>query len=87
MQLDFNYQGEVFFDASNNPLLREDAYWMWNARAAWTSRAENWEVAAFGRNLGDVEYLVYGFDLSFFGFNEEMIGTPRFFGIDATYRF
>ena len=86
-QLDFNYQGEVFFDAFNNPLLREDAYWMWNARAAWTSRDENWEVAAFGRNLSDVEYMVYGFDLSFFGFNEEMIGTPRFFGIDATYRF
>ena len=31
--------------------------------------------------------MVYAFDLSFFGFNEEMIGTPRFLGFDVTYRF
>ncbi len=87
LQTDFNFQDEVSFDALNNPLLREDSYWLWNARAAWTSADERWEVAAYGRNLGEEEYMVYAFDLSFFGFNEEMIGTPRFVGIDATYRF
>ena len=87
LQLDFNYQDKVFFDAFNNPLLSEDDYWIWNARVAWTSADDKWEVAAFGRNLGDEEYMVYAFDLSFFGFNEEMIGTPRFFGVDATFRY
>ena len=87
LQTDFNYQDEVFFDALNNPLLRENSYWIWNARASWSSANDHWEVAAFGRNLGDKEYMVYAFDLSFFGFNEEMIGTPRSYGIDATYRF
>lgn len=85
-QTDFNYQDEVFFDALNNPLLSEDDYWLWNARVSWTSMDEKWEVAAFGRNLGDEEYMVYAFDLSFFGFNEEMLGTPRAFGIEVTYR-
>ena len=87
LQTDFNYQDEVWFDALNNPLLSEDDYWLWNARVSWTSADERWEVAAFGRNLGDEEYMVYAFDLSFFGFNEEMLGTPTSYGIDATFRF
>ncbi len=87
LQADFNYQDEVWFDALNNPLLSEAGYWLWNARIAWTSVNERWEVAGFGRNLGDEEYKVYAFDLSFFGFNEEMIGTPRAWGVDATYQF
>jgi len=86
LQADFSYQDEVFFDALNNPLLSEDDYWLWNARVTWTSMNDKWEVAAFGRNLGDEEYMVYAFDLSFFGFNEEMLGTPRAFGIEVTYR-
>jgi iron complex outermembrane receptor protein len=87
LQTDFNYQDEVWFDALNNPLLSEGDYWIYNARVSWTSADDNWEVAAFGRNLGDEEYMVYAFDLSFFGFNEEMLGTPRAYGFDVTYRF
>ncbi len=86
LQTDFNYQDEVHFDALNNPLLSEGDYWLWNARVSWTSADETWEVAAYGRNLGDEEYMVYAFDLSFFGFNEEMLGTPRFYGLEVTYR-
>jgi iron complex outermembrane recepter protein len=87
LQTSFNYQDEVFFDALNNPLLSEDDYILWDARVSWTSQDDRWEVAAFGRNLGDEEYMVYAFDLSFFGFNEEMLGTPRSYGIEATYRY
>lgn len=87
LQTDFNYQDEVWFDALNNPLLSEGDYWIYNARVSWTSADDAWEVAAFGRNLGDEEYMVYAFDLSFFGFNEEMLGTPRSYGFDVTYRF
>lgn len=86
-QVDFNYQDDVFFDAQNNPLLSQEAYWLYNARVSWTSTGENWEVAAWGRNLGDKEYIVYAFDLSFFGFNEEMLGTPRSFGAEVSYHF
>ena len=56
-------------------------------RIAWTSADDRWEVAASGRNLADEQYMTYGFDLPFFGFNEEMLGSPRFVGMDATYRF
>lgn len=85
-QTDWNYQSKVFFDSLNNDLLSEDAYWLWNGRIAWESRNEDWEVAAFGRNLADKKYMTYAFDLSFFGFHEQMLGTPRFFGLEVTYR-
>ncbi|NKB35223.1 MAG: TonB-dependent receptor [Pseudomonadales bacterium] len=86
-QLDFTYQDEVFFDAQNSPLLSEDSYTLYNARLAWRSADENTEIALWGRNLGDEEYMVYAFDLSFLGFNEEMIGAPRMIGVSATFGF
>lgn len=85
-QVDFNYKDEVFFDSLNNPLLSEDDYWLYNGRVSWTSTSEQWEVAAWGRNLGDEEYLVYAFDLSFLGFHERMLGTPRSFGVEVSYQ-
>ena len=86
LQLDWTYQDKVYFDALNNELLSENSYWLWNGRVAWTSNDDRWEVAAWGRNLGDKEYLSYAFDLSFFGFHEQMLGTPRMFGVELTYR-
>jgi iron complex outermembrane receptor protein len=86
LQLDWSYQDKVYFDSLNNELLSEDAYWLVNGRIAWSSPNEEWEVAAWGRNLGDEEYLSYAFDLSFFGFHEQMLGTPRMFGLEVTFR-
>ncbi len=86
LQADWSYQDDVFFDSLNNPLLSQDGYWLWNARVAWTSSDDQWEVAGWGRNLGNEKYLSYAFDLSFFGFHEQMLGTPRAFGVELTYR-
>ena len=86
LQLDFSYMDDVFFDALNVPLLQEEGYWLVNARASWTSANEQLEVSAVARNLANEEYMVYAFDLSFFGFNEEMIGSPRYLGLEFTYR-
>ena len=86
LQTDFKYQDKVFFDSFNNPLMTQESYWMWNARAAWKSASGNWEAAAWVRNLADKEYLTYKFDLTFFGLYEEMLGSPRSFGAEVTYR-
>jgi iron complex outermembrane receptor protein len=86
LQVDWSYQDKVYFDSLNNPLLSQDGYWLWNARVAWSSPDEAWEVAGWGRNLGDKQYMSYAFDLSFFGFHEQMLGTPRMFGVEVTYR-
>ncbi len=86
LQLDFSYQDDVFFNSANDPLFKQDGYWLWNARASWTSPDERFEVALWGRNLGDEEYLTYAFDLSELGFHELMLGLPRTAGIEFNYR-
>ena len=86
-QFDFNYQDEVFFDPQNNPLLSEGSYWLYNARLSWTPADDRWNVAVWGRNLGDEEYMTYGYDLSSLGFHQELIGVPRTFGGEVTFRF
>jgi iron complex outermembrane receptor protein len=77
----------VFFDAQNSPLLSQDSYSLYNARLSWQSANDNLELSLWARNLADKEYLVYAFDLSFLGFNEEMIGMPRTYGIGASFSF
>lgn len=87
LQTDFNYQDDVFFDSANSPVLKQDGYWMWNARIAYATANDQWEVAFWGRNLGNEEYLVYAFDLSDFGFQELMLGTPRTVGLSVDFKF
>jgi len=84
LQTDFNYQSEVFFDTANNPLLSQDGYWIANARVAYQGANGRWEVAGFVRNIGNEEYLTYAIDLSDFGFNQQMRGAPRVFGIEIS---
>ena len=86
-QVDFSFQDDVFFDAQNSPLISQSSYTLYNARLAWRAPNSDLEVAVWGRNLGDKEYLVYAFDLAFLGFNEEMLGAPRSFGLDVTFGF
>jgi iron complex outermembrane receptor protein len=84
--VDWSYQDDVFFDTANTDLLSEDAYWVVNGRVAWTFD-DRYEVAFWVKNLFDEEYLTYVIDLSDFGFNEQMYGLPRHYGVELTYRF
>ena len=86
LQSDFHYQDDVFFETSNNPLLTEDAYWVWSARFAYRSGDERWEIALWGRNLGDSEYKMAVVELSDFGFNNVTFGEPRTWGVEVGWR-
>ncbi|HEY5791616.1 MAG TPA: TonB-dependent receptor, partial [Gammaproteobacteria bacterium] len=70
VQADFNHQGDHYFDITNSPVAKEDAYTLWNARVSYTTLDEKLEVAAFVKNLSDEEYRVYTFDFTpIAGFN------------------
>jgi len=88
LQADFNHQGEHFFDISNSPVSKEDAYTIWNARVSYLTMDGQLELAAFVKNLTDEEYRVYTFDFTgIAGFNQQFFGPPRWFGIQAIYHF
>jgi iron complex outermembrane receptor protein len=87
LQLDFSYQDDIFFNNDNNPILSQEAYGLINARAAFTTANEQLEIALWGKNLNDEEFLVNAFDLSDFGLYELMRGSERSYGVEVLYRF
>ncbi len=87
LQTDFNYQDTVYFETANDPIISQGPYGVWNARASYAFQEGRYEVAAFAKNLLDRNYLTYSFPLSFLGFNEQMWGHPRTYGIELTARF
>lgn len=87
LQTDFVYTDDQFFTADNNPSLTEEAYWLWNARANFTTADERYSVSIWGKNLFDKEYITTAFDLADFGFNSVGIGDPRTVGVTLAIKF
>jgi iron complex outermembrane receptor protein len=87
LQLDFSYDDDVFFLPSNNPVFEQEGYGLVNARATFTSSNDQWEIAAWGKNLTGEEYYSAMFDFSDFGLVELMQGADTSYGIEATFRF
>ena len=85
--VNFNYQSEHFFDITNSAISRQEDYALFGARVAY-EHDDGWNVAVFGENLFDEEYLVYSFDFTGpGGFNQLFYGKPQWFGVSAGYRF
>ncbi|MEM7355295.1 MAG: TonB-dependent receptor, partial [Acidobacteriota bacterium] len=84
---DYSYRTEVFNDISNSPQIAQDGYGLINARVGWSSRSTDWEVALFGTNLGDEEYLEHGFNAAAFGVAIGVVGRPREWGLTVRRRF
>ncbi|MEM7582904.1 MAG: TonB-dependent receptor [Acidobacteriota bacterium] len=87
LRADYRYRGEVFNDVSNTPLIAQDAYGLLGARVAWTSQSTDLEVALFGTNLTDEQYLEHGFFAAAFGAAVGVSGRPREWGLTVRRRF
>ncbi len=55
-RVDYQYTDDYFFDPSNNPEVLVDSYETVDARLSWQPDDEQWEVALWGKNLGDETY-------------------------------
>jgi iron complex outermembrane receptor protein len=86
-QFSANYKSHQFFDVANSPFLTQNSYWLENARIAYSFDDDHWEAAAFARNLSGQKYFIDVFDLSFVGFYQGIMGTPRTYGAEVNYRF
>lgn len=85
-----DYKSKIFFDSANQPLITQDGYWLFNARAAYRHDLPNGAIdfALFGRNLTDKKYLIGSSDLSgFFGVVTDNPGRPRELGVEVNFEF
>lgn len=92
-QYDFNYLDDHFFQLKNSPVVAEDAYVISNVRLTYSSANDDWSMSAFVNNVTDEEYRQMALDLSGnpleggFGMTESAYGSPRWWGLNFTYRF
>ena len=45
------------------------------------------DIALWGKNLGDEEYVIQGVDFGSVGFAEQTFGAPLTAGFDVTFRY
>lgn len=61
------------------------SYWTFDARV--TYERDNFAISAYGKNLTDKFYYVYGLNLNAFYLDYLTRGAPRTYGVEATVRF
>ena len=81
--MDYRWIDDRYLEATNQVFDKADDYWVANLRVALA--AEKWEVAVYGTNLFDAEYLTYINNIGFFKL--DVFGERQTFGMSARYRF
>lgn len=86
-KVDYRYQDESFYDPDNNPITLIPDYSLVDARLAYVSPTGAHELAVWGKNLGDEEYVrhIYsqrGGTISFANY-----GAPRQVGLTYTFNY
>jgi len=86
LQTNGRYTGETWKDAQNLPILRADAYWVWDARAGVAS-ADGWDISLWVKNLADERYVTHAVSLLSLGFGSRVYGPPRSYGVSVSRAF
>jgi iron complex outermembrane receptor protein len=87
-RFDWAFKDKVYFSPQNAEPVSQDAFWLLNARLAFTTPNDMVEVAGWVRNLTDEVYYADTIDLSSVqGSILYIVGDPRTYGISLTVRF
>lgn len=84
-QTDFNWQDDVFYTLPNDAFAKEDAYAVVNARVSIQPDGARWEIALWGRNIFDKEYIINVLDGTNFSPDLRWYGMPAQFGVSVKY--
>jgi iron complex outermembrane receptor protein len=93
LQLNGNYYSKQYYDALNTERTSQDGYALVNGRIALIHSVDHqYEVAIWGKNLANKQYLVYGLPQKLpadggLGFDYTLVGEPRTYGLEVTARF
>ena len=83
VQLSYRYtddqRGEL------EPWAVQPEFELFDARISWTNAKDTLEIAAWGKNLADEEYIIHLYTIA--SSVVSVFGDPRMYGVSATYRF
>ena len=86
------YQGDQFYSAYNDAPgfdnIRSDSFWQSNVLLHFDDSANRYSVSLWAKNLEDNDEPIYALSLSGgYGYDYTVVGAPRTYGVDFTYRF
>jgi iron complex outermembrane receptor protein len=82
-----NYRSHYWFDATNDPYIQQNAYWLHNFNIDFESH-QHWTAGIFMRNVANEKYFLTSSDISNpFGFLEPVEGPPRTVGVELSYHY
>ncbi|MEM1103230.1 MAG: TonB-dependent receptor [Pseudomonadota bacterium] len=88
MRADYFYISEHFFAPVNSPLERQGGYGLLNLQVTWDSPDDRYSISAFGTNVTDEEYFVFGQDATVTqGVAYVHVGDPAEWGLRGAVRF
>jgi iron complex outermembrane receptor protein len=87
LQSNFKYSDAMFREGTNDIRGKTDSYSVYNARIALFTQEGNWEIALWGRNLGDEVYAEQIFVTDTTGVATTYFGAPRTYGLSFRYDF
>ncbi len=82
---DYRWVDDRALEATGQPFDVVESYWLANMRAAISSDDDRWELAVYGTNLFDEEYVTYINNIAFFRI--DIYGETRTFGATLRYNF
>jgi iron complex outermembrane receptor protein len=86
-RVDWSYTDELYNDAVNTPLLRQEGYHLVNASLTYMPPSENWDIALLVQNMTDTKYIIQGTFFASNGFAQAGFGEPREIAARFRYRF
>jgi iron complex outermembrane receptor protein len=86
-QLDTHYTGRQFFDLSNNPIATEGGHAVTNASLSFKDSHSHLHVSVWAKNITNREYRLYAIPVTSLGFEQQMFGPPRWYGVTLGYEF
>ena len=79
---EYSYTAKTFFDPSNVAIASRPAFSLINASVGFTPRDSNWQIAIWGKNLADKDYVNFVVASTF---PTASLGGPRTIGIRLVY--
>jgi iron complex outermembrane receptor protein len=80
-----SYQSQIYFTPANDKLYGQDSVTLLNARLTWTPASEAFEVALWGKNLTDEEWV--NFIAPIVTMDQLNYSDPRTYGVEFRYHF